>query len=141
LEGQKLFARREPGELQRTGDMFVLEGANVEIPNQIEEKTTSVDIVKSTLNRLGCLTGLEFEPGAEGGYNSRPSFRDMMAFTFQPQNIIANPNVLFFKTDTTEHREKLKTIFPYVLGAVTPAILEGALGARPAPALAAAQGE
>jgi hypothetical protein len=124
LEGQKLFARREPGELQRTGDMFVLEGADVEIPNQIEEKTTSVDIVKNTLNRLGGLSGLEFEPGAEGGYNSRPSFRDMMAFTFQPQNIIANPNVLFFKADTTEHREKLKTIFPYVLGAVTPAILE-----------------
>jgi len=124
LEGQKLFARREPGELQRTGDMFVLEGADVEIPNQIEEKTTSVDIVKNVLNRLGGLTGLEFEPGGESGYNSRPSFRDMMAFVFQPQNIIANPNVLFFKADTTEHREKLKTIFPYGLGAVTPAILE-----------------
>jgi Protein of unknown function (DUF3732) len=124
LEGQKLFARREPGELQRTGDMFVLEGTDLEIPTQIEEKTTSVDIVKNTLNRLGGLTGLEFEPSGEGGYNSRPSFRDMMAFTFQPQNIIANPNVLFFKADTTEHREKLKTIFPYVLGAVTPAILE-----------------
>jgi hypothetical protein len=124
LEGQKLFARREPGELQRTGDMFVLEGVEVEIPNQIEEKTTTVDIVKNTLNRLGGLTGLEFQPGSESGYNSRPSFRDMMAFTFQPQNIIANPNVLFFKADTTEHREKLKTIFPYVLGAVTPAIME-----------------
>jgi Protein of unknown function (DUF3732) len=124
LEGQKLFARREPGELQRTGDMFVLEGTDLEIPSQIDEKTTSVDIVKNTLNRLAGLTGLDFEPGGEGGYNSRPSFRDMMAFNFQPQNIIANPNVLFFKADTTEHREKLKTIFPYVLGAVTPAILE-----------------
>ncbi|EQD34662.1 hypothetical protein B2A_12716, partial [mine drainage metagenome] len=46
-----------------------------------------------------------------------------MAFTFQPQNIIANPDVLFFKADTTEHREKLKTIFPYVLNAVTAADL------------------
>ena len=124
LEGQKLLARREPGELQRTGDMFVLDGMEVEIPHQIEERNTTVDAVKGTLNRLGGLTGLDFEPGAEGGFNARPSFRDMMAFTFQPQNIIANPNVLFFKADTTEHREKLKTIFPYVLGAVTPAILE-----------------
>jgi hypothetical protein len=47
-----------------------------------------------------------------------------MAFTFQPQNIVANPDVLFFKADTTEHREKLKTIFPYVLGAITAAILQ-----------------
>jgi hypothetical protein len=124
LEGQKLFARREPGELQKTGDMFVLDSPEVEIPDRIEEKNATVDIVKNMLNRLGGLTALEFEPSSEGGYNARPSFRDMMAFTFQPQNIIANPNVLFFKADTTEHREKLKTIFPYVLGAVTPAILE-----------------
>jgi hypothetical protein len=47
-----------------------------------------------------------------------------MAFTFQPQNIVANPDVLFFKADTTEHREKLKTIFPYVLGAITADILQ-----------------
>jgi hypothetical protein len=124
LEGQKRLARREPGEQQKTGDMFVLDGPEVEIPDQIEGKNTTVDIVKGMLNRLGGLTALDFEPGAEGGYSARPSFRDMMAFTFQPQNIIANPNVLFFKADTPEHREKLKTIFPYVLGAVTPAILE-----------------
>ena len=42
---------------------------------------------------------------------------------FQPQNVVANPNVLFYKTDSYEHREKLKAIFPYVLGAVTPDIL------------------
>jgi hypothetical protein len=47
-----------------------------------------------------------------------------MAFTFQPQNIVANPNVLFFKADTTEHREKLKTIFPYILGAITGTVLQ-----------------
>jgi hypothetical protein len=46
-----------------------------------------------------------------------------MGFTCQPQNIVANPNVLFFKADTCEHREKLKAIFPYVLGAVDPEIL------------------
>ena len=57
------------------------------------------------------------------GFKDRPSFRDMMAFVFQPQHIVANPNVLFYKADITEHREKLRTIFPYVLGAVTPNVL------------------
>jgi hypothetical protein len=54
---------------------------------------------------------------------ARVSFRDLMAFTFQPQYIVANPMVLYFNADTTEHREKLKAIFPYVLGALTPEML------------------
>src|SRR5262249_25697042 len=82
------------------------------------------DVVKNVLNRLAGLTNLGFEPGTESGFKSRPSFRDLMAFTFQPQNIVANPDVMFFKADTTEHREKLKTIFPYVLGAITANVLQ-----------------
>ena len=76
------------------------------------------------VNRLAGLMDLDFEPGSENGFKLRPSFRDLMAFTFQPQNIVANPDVMFFKANSTEHREKLKTIFPYVLGAVTAKILQ-----------------
>ncbi len=76
------------------------------------------------LNRLSGLTNLDFEPDSDSNFKSRPSFRDLMAFTFQPQNIVANPDVMFFKADTTEHREKLKTIFPYILQAVTADILQ-----------------
>ena len=32
--GQKLFARREPGGLKTTGDMFVLEGSQLNIPEE-----------------------------------------------------------------------------------------------------------
>lgn len=124
VEGQKLLARREPGDQQNTGDMFFLEGREIAVPSRIEGKNTNVDFVKETLNRLAGLTNLEFEPNAESGYKARPGFRDLMAFVFQPQNIVANPDVMFFKADTTEHREKLKTIFPYILGAVTAAVLQ-----------------
>lgn len=124
VEGQKMLARREPGDQQSTGDMVMIEAAEVEIPYRIEGKGTSVPIVKATLNRLAGLTNLDFEPDAESNFKSRPSFRDLMAFTFQPQNIVANPDVMFFKADTTEHREKLKTIFPYILQAVTADILQ-----------------
>ncbi|SFE67390.1 Protein of unknown function [Chitinophaga sp. CF118] len=44
------------------------------------------------------------------------SFRDTAAFQFQPQNIIANPTTIFFKTDTFEHLKRLKNMFPLVLG-------------------------
>lgn len=124
VEGQKLLARREPGDQQTTGDMVLIEGDEVEVPQRIDGKGTSASNVKAMLNRLAGLTNLDFEPEAEGGFKSRPSFRDLMAFTFQPQNIVANPDVMFFKADTTEHREKLKTIFPYILQAVTAEVLQ-----------------
>jgi len=123
LEGQKLLARKEPGGLKASGEMLLLEGTVIEVPSIILEKNQNVEYVKGVLNRLSGLSNLQFESGADERFKSRVSFRDLMAFLFQPQNIIANPDVLFFKADTTEHREKLKTIFPYVLGAIGPELL------------------
>ncbi len=122
LEGRKLLARREPGEHQTSTAMFWQDGPEIEIPNQIKKENDNLNGVKAKLDRLAMLPSLDTDTEA-GGYNARASFRDLSAFTFQPQNIIANPDVLFYKTDTTEHREKLRTVFPYVLQAVTPEIL------------------
>jgi len=118
-EGEKLFARREPGALQATDDMYISEAVDsVEIPAAIQ-KNAARDLVKQRLDHLAGLTKLSFsEEGPEGGYG-RPSFRDLGAFTFQPQNIVANPNALFYKADTVDHRQKLRSIFPYVLGAIS----------------------
>jgi len=41
LEGQKLLARREPGEQQQTGDMFIVEGTDIEIPVEISERNAN----------------------------------------------------------------------------------------------------
>jgi hypothetical protein len=122
--GEMLLARREPGAQRTTGDMFVLSGETVVPPARIEGKNATVDVVKRTLDELAGLTQLDFEPERPGSpFRGRPSFRDLMAFTFQPQNIVANQNILFFKADTHEHREKLRTVFPYVLGAISPELL------------------
>jgi hypothetical protein len=122
-EGQLLLARREPGEQQSTSEMYMQSGTEIVVPEVIAAKNTTVETVKSELNRLAGLTSLGFEFESDSGFNGRPSFRDLTAFIFQPQNIVANPNVVFFKADMTQHREKLKTIFPYILGAVTPRTL------------------
>src|ERR1051325_8587177 len=45
-EGEKLLARREPGGQQSTGDMFLLEGKTLEIPQTVPGKNTSADDVK-----------------------------------------------------------------------------------------------
>ena len=123
IEGEKLFARREPGQQRQTGDMYVLESDEVEVPNRMPQRNTNSELVRGILDRVAGLSQLGFDPDKEGAYQTRPSFRDLMAFIFQPQNILANPDVLFFGADTTEHREKLKTVFPYVLNAVTPDML------------------
>ncbi len=123
-EGQKLLARREPGGQKSTGDMFMLEGKSIDVPAGEPVKNTTADAVKTRLDELSGLSKLNFDfEGTGSGFKGRPSFRDLVAFIFQPQNIVANPDVLFFKADTFEHREKLKTIFPYVLKAVSAATL------------------
>lgn len=122
-KGQLLLARREPGVQQSTGDMFMMEGHEIGVPEGVPTKNTNRDFVKVYLDELAALTSLDFDPDSDSGFKGRPSFRDMAAFNFQPQNVIANPEVLFFKADTFEHREKLRTILPYVLGVLTPEIM------------------
>lgn len=123
-KGQLLLCRREPQAQRSTSDMFVLEGKAVSIPRTITSKNATTDAVKSLLDDLAGLTKLDFGSDSSGSsFKLRPSFRDLPAFIFQPQNIIANPDVFFFKADTYQHREKLKTIFPYVLNAITPELL------------------
>ena len=124
IEGEKLLARREPGDAKQTGDMMLLEATQVDIPFDTPSKNTTADAVKRRLDELASLSQLDLNPENSSGYQSRVSFRDLTAFMFQPQYIVANPAVLFFNADTTEHREKLKSIFPYVLGALTAEMLE-----------------
>lgn len=123
-QGDKLFARREPGNQRETGDMFVLQGDSISIPDKIETPNDTAERVRLLLDEMSGLTSLNFIEGENSSSStSRPSFRDLSAFIFQPQNIIANPDVLFYKADTYEHREKLRGIFPYLLNAITPEIL------------------
>jgi hypothetical protein len=123
-QGDKLLARKEPGTQRSTDEMFILEAAKItKIPNRLT-KNTSAGAVKRLLDDLANLSNLDFSGGEEvSGFDGRPAFRDLAAFTFQPQNVVANPDVLFFKTNTYEHREKLRKIFPYLLGAVTPTLM------------------
>lgn len=117
MEGEQLLlCRREPGNKASTGDMFILRDREITIPDYIE-KNTNIESIKDMLNELFGMSFLELDPDA-GIF--RPSYRDFMAFLFQPQNIVANADVLFYKADTMEHRKKLIDVFPYALGAVTP---------------------
>lgn len=70
--------------------------------------------VKSFLSRLAGFENVTITENAKEAFQL--SFRDTAAFQFQPQNIIANPTTIFYKTDTWEHMNRLRTLFPLVLG-------------------------
>lgn len=123
---QILLCRKEPEAKASSGEMFMQRGKSISIPDTIESNTTSEE-VKNVLNELFSMSFLELDPSSERFGSARPSYRDFMAFLFQPQNIIANSEVLFYKADTTEHRQKLIEVFPYALGAVTPKVLAARL--------------
>lgn len=123
LENEELLiCRKEPGNKANSGEMFLLRGATITIPEQINSNTNVIE-VKNKLNELFSMSFLALDPSNKDGFSTRPSYRDFMAFIFQPQNIVANADVMFYKADTMEHRQKLINIFPYALGAVTPQIL------------------
>ncbi|WP_299765162.1 DUF3732 domain-containing protein [uncultured Dokdonia sp.] len=119
-DSEILLARKEPGVFLTNGDMFSRERKKINTIPTIIEKTTTVESVKIRLNEIAGLSDLEIldEEGNQFGFGSKPSFRDMVSFLFQPQYIIANQRTLFYKTDSYEHREKIRNIFPYVLGAI-----------------------
>lgn len=102
--------------------MFISRGQKIEIPNKIVSNTTCYE-VNYILNELFSMSFLPLDTVEGNNYWARPSYRDLKAFLFQPQNIVANADVMFYRADTMENRQKLINIFPYVLGAVTPEIL------------------
>lgn len=114
---EMIVARRNPGDQQTTTDLYWAEGLNLALPVAIQ-KNARVEDLKNRFNQISLLPSLDFSTGETVGFAGRPSCRDMAAFNFQPQHIVANPYTFFFKADTTEHREKLRIIFPLVLGAI-----------------------
>ncbi|WP_187445058.1 DUF3732 domain-containing protein [Rossellomorea vietnamensis] len=113
-----LFARKVPIGTHVSNEFYILRGKSVEIPKQITASNQNLDGVKDILNTLASvpyfnLTGEE----SKEGYHSRLGFRDLMAFIFQTQDIVANQNILFYKTHSHVHRERLRNWMPYILGA------------------------
>lgn len=70
---------------------------------------------------LNKIMGVPFyEPAHSLGIrDSRLSFRDLVTFNFQPQYIVANPNCLLYKMDTSQYKRLMLPVFNLVIGAET----------------------
>jgi hypothetical protein len=120
VDSRILIARRDPENQQSTSNAFFIESDVIELPLCIDNHNCNINTVKDRLNQLSGVSNIDFDFYGTGRVDKkRTSLRDLAAFNYQPQNIVANPNALFYKADSFEHRDKLITIFPYVLGAIT----------------------
>lgn len=113
-----LISRKAPEGTKVSNSFYLLRGAVVSIPASIKEANEKTEGIKNILNALSFVPCIGLGDIEEReGYQARLGFRDLMALIFQNQDIVANQNILFYKTHAHEHRERLRNWFPFILGA------------------------
>ncbi len=121
---QLLVSRKVPSGNKVSDDFYLLRGVIVSIPPSIDEANEKAEGIKHILNSISSVPYFSLSgEDAKTGYQARLGFRDLMALVFQNQDIVANQNILFYKTHAHEHRERLRNWFPFILGAETIDIL------------------
>lgn len=112
---EMLFIRKN---LPKSGFCMQFEkGKNLETPIEPIQNVNNKDEFKKFINNI---MGIPFfEENKEGTYSSRISFRDLVAFNFQTQSLVASPNCLLYKSDLSDYRDRLKKIFNVALGLET----------------------
>lgn len=119
-----LLARGVPIGTKVSNEFFVIRASTVSIPPVINEPNEKIDGVKNILNTISSVPYFSLEGNNQKAYQARLGFRDLMALVFQNQDIVANQNILFYKTHAHEHRERLRNWFPFILGAENIEILK-----------------
>lgn len=123
-EDQMLVCRRVPNGSNGSPEFYFQRGKIISVPLVIEARNDTQDGVKQMLNTISAMPYLPLEVTEDkNGFKGPLSFRDLMAFVFQPQDTVANQNIFFYKTHSHIHREKLRNWFPYILGAETSEVL------------------
>jgi len=112
-----LLARQVPVGTTSSNNFFLMRGSDIVPPVIIQEPNEKLDGIKNLLDGLSAVPYMGLNAYDDKGFNARLSFRDLMAFVFQSQDIVANQNILFYKTHSHEHREKLRNWLPFIIGA------------------------
>ncbi len=118
--GEMRIARKKPEGRQVANAFWVQQGADVKtaLPT-LPTANTTAERFKLMMDALSGLSNLRLNPEESRGHSERAGFRDMAAFNFLPQHIVANPYTMFFKADSSDHREKLRNVLPLALGVIT----------------------
>ncbi|WP_445404216.1 DUF3732 domain-containing protein [Acinetobacter vivianii] len=115
-----LICRRTPRNKQVSREFFVKSfNENEPLPEDLISNFNDLKLKNLFNNRILKISDLPQTIDDENkGFDAKASYRDLAAFNFLPQHIVANPNTLFYKADAAEHKERLKKILPLALGIV-----------------------
>lgn len=117
--GPMRLARAKPSWREVSDDFWLQQGEDVNQPLPRRPRSNArTSRIKQLFDDLSQLSNLDADPDGSDVLG-RASFRDMAAFNFLPQHIVANPYTLFFKADTSVYREKLRSVLPLALGIIT----------------------
>lgn len=111
-----LIARRSQSSRSTQSNVFFKVGKNIDIPEIIKEGNINIKNAKDEINKKLHYYQDSMELDESIGYDAKPSFRDSIAFNFQPQTIIASPDTLYYRSNITQYRERLRREFHYFLG-------------------------
>ncbi|MBV1911885.1 MAG: DUF3732 domain-containing protein [Kangiellaceae bacterium] len=114
-----LICRCVPEGNKASNEFYLLRGEAISVPPVINAPNEKTDGVKNILNSISSVPyfSLSGDEDSNKAFQARLGFRDLMALVFQSQDLVANQNIIFYKTHAHEHREKLRNWFPYILGA------------------------
>ena len=114
-----LVARRSPEKDGRPSDelSLVISRDPIEPPDAPPRGGYSVKDVKAYFNGAFKLPELGHDETEWG--SKRLTFRDLMHMVFQSQDVITNPNMLFYKMLENEYRMRLTAWFKFIVGAET----------------------
>jgi AAA15 family ATPase/GTPase len=118
---EHFIARRAPDDGKTTNsDVYYTVGSTVDIPtsDQLSITTNIETLIEKLKNVVGI--GLNVHEPSEG--QTRPplttTLRHSLAFVFQPQNEISQPDFLFHKQSSNWTAQAIKDTLPYFLGVV-----------------------
>jgi hypothetical protein len=108
-----LISRKVPDGNKASSEFYLLRGKAVSVPAVIASPNEKMDGVKNILNSISSVPYFSLSGAVDNkGYQARLGFRDLMALVFQSQDLVANQNIIFYKTHAHEHRERLRNWFP-----------------------------
>ncbi|TPL21645.1 DUF3732 domain-containing protein [Mesorhizobium sp. B2-4-10] len=118
--GLMRIARPKPAARQVSEDIWIqdIDAIGQPLPAR-PHANSNVTRLKVLLDLRSGLSNLALDPERDQGFGGRASFRDLAAFNLLPQHIVANPHTLFFKADSSHHRETLRHVLPLAMGVVT----------------------
>jgi len=110
-DNQYVIARRSPEKSQASTEFYI--NSQHSDNSNTPKATHTHSQFKKKLNEI-----VNYGHIDTNDMETKGSYRDLAAFNFLPQHIVASPNSLFFKTETYANRENLTKSIPYALGMI-----------------------